>query len=198
MSPPVQELPNPYKPVRFRCLPLTRSARRGRRALRAVFRSPSVGRDHWARRVQELPTAYKPVCPYRQIATGALRPRNDTTATPSAAARNGWGMPHPYKYLSRIVCGAGACPRRGTIKSVQTRSSVPSAASRSARRGRRALRAVLRSPSVGRDHWARRVQELPNPYKPVRPYRPPLTRNGWGMPHPYSRLSQPLCSARHP
>ena len=24
----------------------------------------------------------------------------------------GWGMPHPYKHLSRIVCRAGTCPRR--------------------------------------------------------------------------------------
>ncbi len=34
--------------------------------------------------------------------------------------------------------------------------------------GGRALRNVDRTRSVGCDHWARRVQEPPNPYKPVR------------------------------
>ena len=41
---PAAEPPNPYKPVCLYCPPLTRSARRGRRALRAVLRSPSVAR----------------------------------------------------------------------------------------------------------------------------------------------------------
>ena len=52
---PVQELPIAYKPVRFLRLPLTRTARRGRRALRTVERTFVVGRDDSARRVQELP-----------------------------------------------------------------------------------------------------------------------------------------------
>ena len=34
------------------------------------------------------------------------------SSLPPAASRNGWGMPHPYKCLSRIVCRAGTCPRR--------------------------------------------------------------------------------------
>ena len=68
-------------------------------------------------------------------------------------------------------------PRAGTAECVQACSSVPSAASRTARRGRlrrgfrrrsltdaayplrvRALRSVYRTPAVGRDHWARRCR----------------------------------------
>ena len=37
-----------------------------------------------------------------------------------------------------------------------------------AARTNRKSRAAVRSPAVGRDHRARRVQELPNPYKFVR------------------------------
>ena len=77
-------------------------------------------------------------------------------------------------------------PRAGTTKSVQIRSSVPSAAARTARRGRlrrgfrrrsltdaayplrvRALRTAERTPAVGRDHWARRCRNYPlhtNPF----------------------------------
>ena len=58
---PVQELPTAYKFVRLYRLPLTRTARRGRRALRTVERTFVVGRDDSARRVQELPNPYKHV-----------------------------------------------------------------------------------------------------------------------------------------
>ena len=44
MSPPVQELPDSYKLVRFLCLPLTRNGTPGGRALRAVFVAAEKGK----------------------------------------------------------------------------------------------------------------------------------------------------------
>ena len=57
--------------------------------------------------------------------------------------------------------------RAGTTNCVQICSFSPSAASRSARRGRRALRTVERTFVVGRDDSARRVQELLSAHRPV-------------------------------
>ena len=50
--------------------------------------------------------------------------------------------------------------------------------------GRRALRSVCRRCSVGRDHWARRVQKLPTAYKSVRMYRLPLRGTDGACPIP--------------
>ena len=77
----------------------------------------------------------------------------------------GWGMPHPYIPLSHPLCRAGTCPRRVQALSIET---------------------------VGRDHWARRVQELPNPHKPIRPHRPPLRGTDGACPIPtvvYRKIS---------
>ena len=63
-----------------------------------------------------------------------------------------------FAYANDIKCRAGTCPRRGTTKSAQIHSSVPSAAYADGTPGRRALRSVYRSCSVGRDHWARRCR----------------------------------------
>ena len=111
MSPPVQELPTPYKSVRLYRPPLTRSARRGRlrrgfrrrsltdaayplrvRALRSVYRTPAVGRDHWARRCRNYQLRTNPlVCAVCRFAVGG-------------------GMPPPYSRLS--LRGAKNRPRR--------------------------------------------------------------------------------------
>ena len=58
----------------------------------------------------------------------------------------------------------------------------------------RALRSVYRTPAVGRDHWARRCR---NYQIRTNSFVSTVCRfaDGWGMPHPYSRLSQTLCRA---
>ena len=196
------------------------------RALRIVYRSCSVGRDHWARRVQELPNSYKFVrflrqplrgrhaessCPTNRLSQLLRRarplgaPRAGTTKSVqirlsvlSAAAGRHAESTCPTNRLSQLLRRARplGVPRAGTTECVQICSSVPSTASRTARRGRRALRIVYRSCSVGRDHWARRVQELPNSYKFVRFLRQPLRGRHAESSCPTNRLSQLLRRAR--
>ena len=79
-----------------------------------------------------------------------------------------------------LNCRAGACPRRVQELPFWLRAKgewlwcALRARISNGTPGRRALRSVCRSCSVGRDHWARRVQELPNLHKLVRLYRLPL------------------------
>ena len=71
------------------------------------------------------------------------------------------GMPRAtgVRVVHNSNVGRGHVPAgAGTTKSVQTRSSVLSAACAVGTPGRRALRPTERTLTVGRDHWARRCR----------------------------------------
>ena len=92
--------------------------------------------------VQELPSLYKLVCflclPLTRSVEACL---------------------HPTIVYRNYSVGRGHVPAgAGTAKSVQACSCAPSAAYAVGTPGGRALRAVYRSCSVGRDHWARRCR----------------------------------------
>ena len=82
--------------------------------------------------------------------------------------RHMFGSAATWQSKANTPVGRGHAPAsEGTTGFVQTRSFSPPAASRSARRGRRALRTVERTFVVGRDDSARRVQELLSAHRPV-------------------------------
>ena len=110
---------------------------------------------------------------YLRLPRAINRPRNDRNATPFVIAK-------PVRTLAVAISNHPICTNLFV-------SSVCRFAER---------HAGSSCPTNSRTHPRRRarplgapVQELPNAYKLIRLYCPPLTRNGWGMPHPYNRLS---------
>ena len=133
---------------------------------------------------EELPSAYKSICPYRL----PLRGRHAEVVVPyDRRTHRTVGRDHWARRCRNYEMRTNSPPmslrgrlrpwqsRAGTTVCVQTCLPLPSAAALTARRGRRALR-PWNAPHRRARPLGAPVQELPNVYKLVRLYCLPFTR----------------------